>query len=592
MIKGILVKAMNIKIPLKLYIVLLRSYLKTQKLAIVWLAILLVSGTALQLVNPQIIRYFIDTSQESGSMELLLYAALLFIGVSLLNQGILVVATYIGENVGWTATNQLRVDVAAHSLGLDMSFHKDRTSGESVERVDGDINALANFFSSFVIVLLSNLLLMVGIVVLLFRENVLIGFSMLLFIIVAMVAIQYIRKFAVPHWAELRQMNGKFFGFLVEHLEGTEDTRANGATGYVMHQYHLLLRKWLPVRIRAFMGWAAMWITTIIVFTLGTAVAFGVSAYLWRQGVLTIGTAYMIFHYTELLAKPIEKLRTQIEDLQKADASIHRVQELLDLRSKIQDGKGTPLSKGPLSVTFQQVKFGYEEALTTLNEINFYLEPGKVLGVIGRTGSGKTTLTRLIMRFYDPDEGRILLGDVDIRDPYVHELRKRVGLVTQSIEIFQGTVRDNLTFFDETIQDSSIIEVLHELGLQSWLTALPNGLDSPLESGGGGLSAGEAQLLAFARVFLTDPGLIILDEASSRLDPASEQWMERAMNRLLTNRTCIIIAHRLSTLQRADQILMLDDGEIIEYGTRTELVDNKSSRFNQVLAVGLEEVLV
>lgn len=583
---------MNMKIPLKQYIVLLRSYLKTQKMAIVWLAILLVSGTALQLVNPQIIRYFIDTSQQSGSMELLLYAALLFIGVSLLNQGILVVATYIGENVGWTATNQLRVDVAAHSLGLDMSFHKNRTSGESVERVDGDINALANFFSSFVIVLLSNLLLMIGIIALLFRENVLIGFSMLVFIIIAMVTIQYIRKFAVPHWAELRQMNGKFFGFLVEHLEGTEDTRANGATGYVMHQYYSLLRKWLPVRIRAFMGWAAMWITTIFVFTLGTAVAFGVSAYLWRQGVLTIGTAYMIFHYTELLAKPIEKLRTQIEDLQKADASIHRVQELLDLRSTIQDGDGTPLSKGPLSVAFQQVKFGYEEAFTTLNNINFRLEPGKVLGVIGRTGSGKTTLTRLLMRFYDPDEGRILLSDVDIRDPFVHDLRKRVGLVTQSIEIFQGTVRDNLTFFDETIQDPYIIEVLHELGLQSWFTALPNGLDSPLESGGGGLSAGEAQLLAFARVFLTDPGLIILDEASSRLDPASEQWMERAMNRLLHNRTCIIIAHRLSTLQRADQILMLDDGEIIEYGTRTELVDNKSSRFSQVLAAGLEEVLV
>jgi ATP-binding cassette subfamily B protein len=585
------VKTMKIKIPLKQYIVLLRSYLRTQKRAIVWLAILLVSGTVLQLVNPQIIRYFIDTSQQSGSIEMLLYAAMLFIGVSLLNQGVQVVATYIGENVGWTATNQLRVDVAAHSLSLDMSFHKDRTSGENVERVDGDINALANFFSSFVIVLLSNLLLMVGIIVLLFRESMLVGSAMLVFIIAALVVIQYIRKFAVPSWAALRQMNAQFFGFLVEHLEGTEDTRANGATGFVLRQYYLLLRKWLPIRLRAFLGWAAMWITTIIVFSLGTAVAFGVSAYLWRQGAVTIGTVYMIFHYTELLAKPIEKLRMQIEDLQKADASIHRVQELLDLRSSIQDGVGTPLLEGSLSVTFQQVSFGYEKGLITLNNINFHLESGRVLGVIGRTGSGKTTLTRLLMRFYNPDEGRILLGGVDIRDPYVHEVRKRVGLVTQSIEIFQGTVRDNLTFFDNTIEDLHIIEVLHELGLESWYTALPSGLDSLLDSGGGGLSAGEAQLLAFARVFLTDPGLIILDEASSRLDPASEQLMERAMNRLLHNRTCIIIAHRLSTLQRAYQILMLEDGEVVEYGTRTELINNTSSRFSQVLATGLEEVL-
>jgi ATP-binding cassette subfamily B protein len=278
--------------------------------------------------------------------------------------------------------------------------------------------------------------------------------------------------------------------------------------------------------------------------------------------------------------------------LQKADASIHRVRELLDTRSNIQDGKGLPIPQGPLSIAFQQVKFGYEASLTTLDHIDFQLEPGKVLGVLGRTGSGKTTLTRLLLRFYDPCEGCILLGDVDIRDAYVHELRKKVALVTQSIEIFQGTVRDNLTFFDETIHDVAIIKVLQDLGLQSWFAALPNGLDTLLESGGGGLSAGEAQLLAFARVFLTDPGLIILDEASSRLDPASELKMEQALNQLLHNRTCIIIAHRLSTLQRADQILMLEDGKVIEYGERTKLVHNQNSRFSQVLAAGLEEVLV
>jgi ATP-binding cassette subfamily B protein len=165
-------------------------------------------------------------------------------------------------------------------------------------------------------------------------------------------------------------------------------------------------------------------------------------------------------------------------------------------------------------------------------------------------------------------------------------------MVTQNIEIFQGTVRDNLTFYDPGVSDEHIIRVLEELGLESWFRSLPNGLDSKLESGGGGLSAGEAQLLAFARVFLTDPGLVILDEASSRLDPATEQRLEAAVTKLLHGRTCIIIAHRLATVQRANSILILENGKIAEFGNREGLAEDPDSRFSRMLAVGMEEVLV
>lgn len=213
-----------------------------------------------------------------------------------------------------------------------------------IERVDGDINNLSNFFSNFVIMLVSNVVLVAGMLVLLFREGWLIGTGMLFFVVFAIAAIQYIRKFAVPHWGKLRQMSASFYGFLSEHLEGTEDTRASGATGYVMHRFHLLLREWLPIRIRAYLGWASMWITTLLVFTIGNAVALGISYYLWRQGSITIGTVYMIFYYTELMAKPIEQIRTQMEDLQKADASIVRIRELLQTQSLIQDA-GAPLCR-------------------------------------------------------------------------------------------------------------------------------------------------------------------------------------------------------------------------------------------------------
>ena len=190
----------------------------------------------------------------------------------------------------------------------------------------------------------------------------------------------------------------------------------------------------------------------------------------------------------------------------------------------------------------------------------------------------------------------MLLGQngaaTDIRHVPLFDLRQRVGMVTQNIQLFHATVRDNLTFFDDSVPDAKILQVIQELGLGEWYTSLSDGLDTELESGGGGLSAGEQQLLAFTRIFLKDPGLVILDEASSRLDPATEHLIEQAVGRLVQNRTAIIIAHRLGTVQRADEIMILEDGHIREYGVRTELVSDPESRFYSLLQTGMEEVLV
>jgi ABC-type multidrug transport system fused ATPase/permease subunit len=228
-----------------------------------------------------------------------------------------------------------------------------------------------------------------------------------------------------------------------------------------------------------------------------------------------------------------------------------------------------------------------------LTDITFTLPPGRVLGLLGRTGSGKSTLTKLLFRFYDPVSGAIRLGDgegcaYDIRDARQAQLRQCIGLVTQEVQLFHATVRDNLTLFDDTIADEQILQVIDELGLGNWFAALPAGLATRLE-GNSGLSAGEAQLLAFARVFLANPGLVILDEASSRLDPATEQLIEQAIDRLLAGRTGIIIAHRLATVQRADEIMILEDGHICEYGSRLALAHNPRSRFYHLLQTGLEE---
>jgi ATP-binding cassette subfamily B protein len=237
------------------------------------------------------------------------------------------------------------------------------------------------------------------------------------------------------------------------------------------------------------------------------------------------------------------------------------------------------------------VTFGYDGAGDVLREVSFTVAPGHVLGVVGRTGSGKTTIARLVVRLWEPGSGSVLLGGVDVRDLRYRELRSRVGVVTQDVQLFSASLRDNLTLFEDLGDDHRILEVIGDLGLLDWYSSLPDGLDTQLGAGGTGVSAGEAQLLAFGRVFLRDPGLVILDEASSRLDPVTEGLIERAVDRLLTGRTAVVIAHRLRTVNRADEILILEDGRVAELGSRAALQADPGSRFSALLRAGLEDVL-
>ena len=583
-------------IPVRQYWNLLVDYLRPHRLRVVSLAVLLFAGIAFQLINPQIVRTFIDEAIAGADRSSLIRLALTFAVLAVGHQTMSVLATYLAENIGWAATNELRGDLAEHCLRLDMGFHKTRTPGELIERIDGDVTALSNFFGQFVIHVVGNLVLLVGILLLLFRENLVVGLGISLFAGAALLAMVGIQNVALPWWKRVRQRSAEFYGFLGEQLGGTEDIRSSGATGFFLRRFTDHLRAWLPDAVRGFMGWAVLWSTNIVVFAVGTALVFWIGSRLFGDGTLTIGSVYLVFAYTELLRQPLDRLRHQMEDLQKAGAGIARVEDLLALSSRLESDGDWPLHVGPLAVEFDAVTFAYQDGDEAVGEVvldgvSFTVAPGRVVGVLGRTGSGKSTLARLLTRLYDPIEGRVLIGGVSARATDTEDLRRRVGMVTQDVQLFRASVRDNLTFFDPDSSDDAIMEVLFDLGLADWVYSLPDGLDTKLESGSGGLSAGEAQLLAFTRIFLKDPGLVILDEASSRLDPLTEQLIERAVDKLLANRTGIIIAHRLATVTRADDILILDDGRVVEFGERSTLAADPTSRFSRFLRVGLEEVL-
>jgi len=590
---------------------LLWRYLKPQWGKVLLLLALLLGSITLQLIAPQFVRTFLDAAQAGGAArELLPLAGFFFVAV--LSQKIItLLSIYVGEDVGWSATNRLRGDLARHVLRLDMGFHKLRTPGELIERIDGDVSTLAEYFSSLVVQVLGNGLLVAGIVVLQFREGWPFGAVGLAYALATLLFLRLAQPISVRLWARIRQGYAEMSGFVEERLNGTEDIRANGGEAYVLYRLYPLMARVNDLRVRAALWGGATFSTGHLLYVLAWIGTLGLAGAAYLRGELSIGTVFLLAFYIGLLESPLKYIRRQIENMQRALASIGRIAAFFDIQPQVQEHVTAGLPATAPTVHFADVSFAYKDRpsaqaidaaadakpANVLQEIDFSLPAGRVLGVLGRTGSGKTTLTRLLFRLYDVDAGAITLDGIDIRHAALSDLRRCVGMVTQDVELFAASVRDNLTLFrnydphSPPISDAAIEAALAELGLDDWLRSLPHGLDTELATGGQGLSAGEAQLLALARVFLRDPQVVILDEASSRLDPATERRLERAIERLLAGRTAIVIAHRLATVARADDVLILEDGRIREQGPRAALAADPTSRLAQILRTGLAEAL-
>ncbi|HEX6508389.1 MAG TPA: ABC transporter ATP-binding protein [Chloroflexota bacterium] len=578
---------------------LLVAYLSPQRTRVLLLAALLFASIGLQLANPQVVSFFIDTAQKGGSDTALTWAAVAFLVIALVQQIVALGASYLGENVGWEATNRLRADLLQHCLTLDLPFHKSHTPGELIERIDGDVTLLANFFSQFTITVLGNALLVAGILVILARDSVWLGLGLTAYCAATVLALHAVQHRAVVRNVTDRQASAEQYGAIEERLVGTEDIRGVGAERYVLWRLLGVMQRRLRTKRSANLAATLSFFATKFLYVVAYAIGLALGAFLFQRHQITLGTAYLIVFYIGMLAAPLDRIQRQIQDMQQASAGIGRVDTLLRTASTLREGGTARLSAGPLSVHVDNVTFSYESGDSVLHDISLCLEPGETLGLLGRTGSGKTTLTRLLARLYEPDSGTIRLGGANdfehacpLRDVSEADLRHRVGVVTQDVQFFRATVRDNLTFFrsgqPEGIRDADILAVFRELDLWEWYRTLPDGLDTVLGPGGAGLSAGQSQLLAFARVFLRDPGLVILDEATSRLDPATERRIEHAIDRLLAGRTGIVVAHRLRTVRRVDRIMILEDGRIVETGRRVGLVQDPASRFSALMRIGLE----
>ena len=573
---------------------LLQTYFWPQRMQVGLLIGLILLDNALQLLGPNLLSRFVDlavnTSTTSAELQTL---AGVYLITMLFRQGARMAATYVGETAGWRAANRLRADLARHTIALDMSYHKQQTPGIMIERIDGDVASLNRFFSQMVLQIGGSIILLLSTVGVLFYYNWKLGVMMLMFIMLSALILTSLRNVAVPYWEAGREAAAQLFSFLEERLAGIEDIRGLGSSAHVLRRLDVLMATKNRYDIQGRVYGGVTWIVPLALAAILTILILGFGSWLYLAGQISIGLSVMTLLYGEMVVWPIRTIAQEIDQLQQASAGILRVVDLMSKKSRLVDGT-QELSAVVPAVTFDHVTFAYPDGESVeapvLTDVSFHIPAGAVVGLLGRTGSGKSTLIRLLFRLYDVTGGSIKIGDHALPEYQLASLRSRVGLVTQDVQLFYATVRDNLTFFNRDISDDKLLDALRTLGLERWLSQQPQGLDTLLAANGA-VSAGEAQLIALARVYLKQPQVIILDEASARIDPETEKMLEVALDTVLAGKTTIIIAHRLQTVRRCDYIAILADGQLQEFGGEADLRNTPESRYATLLRSGAVEEL-
>ncbi len=556
------------------------------------LAVVSVAGL-LPLIGPLLIAVFIDEAAAGATQSRLMLLAAVYIGLGLGRQLIAVAVAWASTDLAWHVTNELRSTLTHHVLGLDLGFHRSTSPGELVSRVDGDVTALSEFISDFLARAAAALATLVGLLIVVTWRSWTIGLAMAAYLAVALTAMWFLRDKAVSEAASEQAATGRMLGEIEERLTGADDLRSNGGGSHAVATFQAASAAVLRSTLSRERQGVSLWVMSNAVFVVGGIAVLAADAALLRRGSITLGTAFLLFQYTQVLRDPLDRLADETEQVQRAAGGMSRTLQLLDERSTIADTGRRHLPHGALDLTLDGVSFEYadeDDPNRVVHELSLHLAAGRSLGVLGRTGSGKTTLARLLLRLVEPTAGEIRFGDVPLADVQVAEFRARAGVVSQDVHLFGASIRDNLTLFDDSIADDQLRSALSELGLLDWVEAMPEGLDTELGPAGSGLSGGEGQLIALTRLFLRSPDFVLLDEASSRIDPETEARVTHAIDRLLEGRTAVVIAHRLSTVERLDEILVLDGGVVLEHGSTVELRADQNSHYAMLLSVGSSAV--
>jgi ABC-type multidrug transport system fused ATPase/permease subunit len=527
------------------------------------------------LMVPRIIQWVFDDIIQSGRYEYLWYGVLLvafcYFGRELLN----CLRIRVNNTVEQKVLLDLRSDLHAKLLDLPVSFYDRRKSGEIASRVIEDVQNLERGLLDGTEQGSVAILTIVGITSMLFwMEPKLAVLVMAPVPVLIFLAWQH-AKATRRNWKKVRESAGELNSLLIEDIQGNRLIHSFALRGRE-HERFMAQAKDLRVHsLRAMFRWSIYSPLSSYLSSLGTVAVVGMGGYMLMQDSgFSFGQFLAFFAYCSMLYEPVSRLNSLNHMLSEAKASGERVFEILDQPLIIQDPKHPkPFPEGLLEICYQSVFFSYPDREEIIENLNLILPAGKVTALVGHTGAGKSTVANLLLRYYDVNDGSVKINDVDVRSINLTELRSNIGFVAQDPFLFDGTVKDNLRLARENATDDEIISALK--GARSWefVSRLPHGLNTAIGERGIRLSMGEKQRLTIARVLLKNPPLIILDEATSSVDSITEKAIQEALDLLIENRTVLVIAHRLSTVRRADHIVVMDHGSIIEQGTHTKLLE-------------------
>jgi ATP-binding cassette subfamily B protein len=478
------------------------------------------------------------------------------------------------QTIGQRLTHRLRIDLFGHALALPLAVHDRTPVGKLLTRLTSDVEALTELVGTGAIGVLADVVTLVVIATLMLSTEPRLGLMLLaLQLPMGWLVIRLQQRYRRANYRvreELSQLNAD----LQENLQGLEVVQMFGREAYnsaafarTSDRYRRAIdgTVFYDSVISALLEWVALMAIALVLVLGGSLVT---------AGVIGLGTLTTFILYSQRLFDPLRQMAERFTQLQGGLTAIERIGELRELETEPDKAAGRPLPPArdgrSGAVVFDDVCFGYRPDEPILRHLQLEIAPGEHVALVGPTGSGKSTIIRLLCRLYEPQSGRILLDGVDIRELPLADLRRRLGVVLQDTFLFSGTVADNLRLGDD-LSDASLQRLCHDLGLDGLLQHLPRGLETPLRERGGNLSSGERQLLAVARVALRDPAVLVMDEATAFLDPSTEATLQRDLERMLSGRTAIVIAHRLATVEAADRIVVLRRGAVVEQGRHDEL---------------------
>ena len=512
--------------------------------------------------------------------EALRLLVLLLLGAVMLRLGLQGIQTFNVQAVGQRLTARIRDDLFAHAMALSLRFHDRTPVGKLLTRLTSDVDALAEVFGSGAVGVLADLVTLLVIAVTMISIEWRLGLLLLVSQVPVVLGILWLQgRFRKANYRvreELSQLNAD----LQENLQGLEvvqmfrrEATNSARFSQVTAAYREAVNGTIlfDSAISAFIEWVAL-SAVAVVLALGGWMVLG--------SAMGLGTLTTFILYSQRLFDPLRQLAERFTQIQGGLTAVERIGELLEQPIEIADLPASERSAAAIQsgskrasageVIFDNVSFAYREDDPILTDLSFRIAPGEHVALVGPTGSGKTTVIRLLCRLYEPQRGRILLDGIDIRQLPIPTLRQRLGVVLQDTFLFSGNVADNLRL-DAPITSEDLHQICAELGLEPLLRRLPDGLATELRERGGNLSSGERQLLSVARVAIRDPSVLVMDEATAFMDPSTEATLQRDLSRLLQQRTAIVIAHRLATVEAADRILVLRKGRLIEQGSHSEL---------------------